>query len=287
MTISAEAMKPPAKAADADFMGRFREVISDPLNLLIRRVPAAGTVDGSEVYLHNGNRVPLEGAGAYYGGFSQILVLNRGVHEPLEEYVFQEVLKNLPESPFMIELGAYWAHYSMWLKAVQPHSTVIMIEPDPGCLAAGRSNFSRNGYQGEFIQAAVGKGWWEADAFFGSRGLVHVDVLHADIQGYEVEMLEGARTTLDRAAVDYLFISTHSQELHQQVVSRLGEHGYRVEVSSDFDNETTSYDGFVFASSPRATRVFGDFGFAGRTRIALSDANDLVEAVLKARRGSS
>jgi hypothetical protein len=40
-------------------------------------------------------------------------VLNRGVHEPLEEFVFQEVLKRLPEACAMIELGAYWGHYSM------------------------------------------------------------------------------------------------------------------------------------------------------------------------------
>ena len=46
------------------------------------------------------------GADAYYGQFSQLLVLNRGVHEPLKEYVFQELLKNLPKTPLMIELGA-------------------------------------------------------------------------------------------------------------------------------------------------------------------------------------
>lgn len=88
-------------------------VISDPLNLLIERVPMAGMVQGNEVYLHNGNRVPITGPGAYYGPFSQLLIINRGVHEPLEEFVFQELLKSMPEVPQMIELGAYWAHYSM------------------------------------------------------------------------------------------------------------------------------------------------------------------------------
>ena len=87
------------KAASGDFLGRFREVISDPLNLLIERVPMAGFLDGNQVYLHNGLRVPVAGPGAYYGPFSQLLVINRGVHEPLEEFVFQEVLKCLPEAP--------------------------------------------------------------------------------------------------------------------------------------------------------------------------------------------
>ena len=35
----------PLKAGPADILGRFREVISDPLNLLIERVPMAGFVD--------------------------------------------------------------------------------------------------------------------------------------------------------------------------------------------------------------------------------------------------
>ena len=68
--------------------------------------------------MHNGNIVPLDGAGAYYGQFIQLLVLNRGVHEPFEEYAFQELLKNLPKTPLMIELGAYWGHYSMWIKKI-------------------------------------------------------------------------------------------------------------------------------------------------------------------------
>src|ERR1700756_3030309 len=49
------------KATSFDFLGRFREVISDPLNLLIERVPMAGFVDGDQVYLHNGLRVPVAG----------------------------------------------------------------------------------------------------------------------------------------------------------------------------------------------------------------------------------
>jgi len=100
----------PPKASSDDLLGRFREIVSDPINLLIERVPDAGIVEGGLVVLHNGNRVPFSGAGAYYEGFSDILVINRGVHEPLEEFVFQELLKALPERPSMIELGAYWAH---------------------------------------------------------------------------------------------------------------------------------------------------------------------------------
>jgi hypothetical protein len=271
----------PPKAAAEDFLGRFREVISDPLNLLIERVPMAGVVEANHVYLHNGNRVPLVGSGAYYGPFSQLLVINRGVHEPLEEYVFQQLLKSLGDAPVMLELGAYWGHYSMWLKKARPGSTVILVEPDAVNLAAGVSNFKTNDLADEFIRSAVGRDYLQVDTFRSGRGLDRLDVLHVDIQGQEVEMLEGAGRTLTERRADYLFISTHSQTIHEQVVSQMIELGYHVEVSSDFDNETTAHDGFVFATNPDAKQIFQDFKPIGRSQIARSRPRDVLDALSK------
>jgi hypothetical protein len=267
------------KAEPGDFLGRFREVISDPLNLLIERVPVAGFVDGDLVYLHNGLRVPVAGPGAYYGSFSQLLVLNRGVHEPLEEYVFQQVLKRLPDSPSMIELGAYWGHYSMWFKKARPNGGVILVEPDPACLKAGQDNFARNGFKGEFIQAFVRTGKFEVDAFFRNRKIRQLDILHTDIQGFEAEMLQGAQDVLAKRRVHYLFVSTHSQAIHGTIVDGLGRLGYRVEISSDFDVQTTSFDGFVFASSPEVEPVFGDIRILGREEIAQCRPQDVLKAL--------
>ena len=263
------------KAESTDFAGRFREVISDPINLLIERVPEAGLMRGFDVVLHNGNRVPIVGGHAYYGQFSNLLVINRGVHEPLEEYVFQEVMRRMPEAPTMIELGAYWGHYSMWLKKRRSAATTILVEPDANHLAAGRHNYNRNGYTGEFIQAAVGNGQFEVDRFLDSRGLAHVDILHVDIQGAEAEMMAGAARTLATAAVDYVFVSTHSQQLHRTVIDGFSGATYRVEVASDFENETTSFDGFTFASSPRVAAVFENFAALGRNRIVHSRPEEL------------
>ncbi|MFZ3375709.1 MAG: FkbM family methyltransferase [Chthoniobacterales bacterium] len=273
----------PLKSTPDDILGRFREVISDPLNLLIHKVPLAGVVEKNEVYLHNGNIVPFDGAGAYYGKFSELLVLNRGVHEPLEEYVFQELLKNLPETPLMIELGAYWGHYSMWLKKLRPKSTTILVEPDPANFLSGVRNFDRNGYEGEFIESFVGHGQLEIDKFLSSRSMDHLDILHADIQGYEAQMLEGCQNSLKGCRIDHLFISTHSQELHTKIVSEIERVGYVLEVSSDFDNETTSYDGFVFASSPCAKKLFEGFAPLGRTSIVESVPDRLLATLLEVK----
>jgi Methyltransferase FkbM domain len=274
----------PPKAQPNDLLGRFREVISDPLNVLIERVPLAGLVRDNEVYLLNGNRVPISGTGAYYGDFSQLLVVNRGVHEPLEEFVFQELLRYLPPAPQMIELGAYWAHYSMWLKKLRPQARTIMVEPDPIALAAGRNNFARNGFVGEFIQAAVSHSAWQVDEFLNSREMDHIDVLHVDIQGFEVEMLSGARDALENARIDYLFISTHSQQIHLEIIASFKRYGYRIEVTSDFDHETTSYDGLVFASSRRAKPLFNGFATIGRAAHATSSPDDVLSSLESVRR---
>jgi Methyltransferase FkbM domain len=269
----------PPKAVPDDLLGRFREVISDPLNLLIERVPMAGVVEGNHVYLHNGNRVPMVGTGAYYGPFSQLLVVNRGVHEPLEEYVFQQLLKSLGEAPVMLELGAYWGHYSMWLKRSKPRSTVILVEPDVVNMAAGVSNFKINGLTGEFVRSPVGRDHLKVDAFRSERRLDRLNILHADIEGNEMEMLEGCGRTLAERRADYLFISTHSQAIHEHVVREMVRFGYRVEVSSDFDHETTSHEGLVFASSPDVVQIFKHFKPIGRSDIVQSRPRDVLKTL--------
>ncbi|MBK5941824.1 hypothetical protein [Halochromatium roseum] len=238
------------KAAASDYFGRFREVVSDPLNAYIPRHARAGLVEDGLVYLHNGHRVPVAGKYAYYDDFSNLLVINRGVHEPLEEYCFQEILKRLPSRPFMLELGALWAHYSMWCKQQRPNAEACMVEPEPDNLESGRLNFARHGYSGRFIQAKVGPDDFKVDAYMAESGWDKLDILHADIQGAELAMLDDARQALERRQVDYLFLSTHSQQLHHQCAERLTKLGYVVVVSADFDNQTTSYDGFLLAVSP-------------------------------------
>lgn len=266
----------PLKATAEDCVGRFREIVSDPLNLLIARDPRAGVVEDGHVYLHNGNRVDFAGPQSYYGGFSDVLIINRGVHEPTEEYVFQEMLRVLPPTATMLELGAYWGHYSMWLKAALPESRAILVEADPANIAVGRHNFALNGHRGEFIRAMVGTGHFTVDGFLESRGMAHLDVLHSDIQGSELEMLDGADQSLRRQAVDYAFVSTHSDALHATVRERLAGHGYVVEVACDYETDTTSYDGLVFARSPKAKPVVPSLRALGRLEIAAASPAELV-----------
>lgn len=274
-----------ARAEPDDELGRFREIVSDPLNLLIDRVPEAGYIDrDGYVVLHNGHRVAPEGEHAYYGRFSDILVINRGVHEPLEEFVFQELLRIFSgAAPVMIELGAYWAHYSMWLKRVCPQATCIMVEPDEHKLAVGRDNFARHGYAGEFLQQFVGDEGFRLDPFVAERRLRMIDVLHCDIQGYEIAMIEHAQQTFKERRVGSAFISTHSEEIHQAIASKLTSFGYRIEVSSPYEQHTTSHDGFIFAASPDRAPLFTSFTPLGRVAINRASAAELADYVQQVR----
>jgi hypothetical protein len=202
------------------------------------------------------------------------------VHEPLEEYCFQEVLANLSTpKPVMLELGSYWAHYSMWMKKAHPLASCHMVEADSTYLEAGRENFRSNGFEGQSYLGRVGHGGLQVDDFLRKQGIRHLDILHSDIQGFELEMIEGATESLATRCIDRIFISTHSEALHAAVESGLRRYGYIIEVSSPFDYHTTSCDGFILASAPRCSRIFQGWMPLGRLEIARATPAQLINSI--------
>lgn len=257
---------------------RFKDIISDPLNILINRSNKSGYIQNKNIILHNGIKVAVNGKYSYYGNFSKILIYNRGVHEPLEEYCFQELLKKIKSQNIkMIELGAYWGHYSMWLKKIFPDSEVYLVEPDVKNLQVGKYNFRNNNLSGEFINDFVSKNNFTIDKFLKTRKIKKVDILHSDIQGFELDMLENSFESLNKERIKYLFISTHSRKLHEACLKFIKKFNYRIEISSDVDYHTTSYDGFIFASSLKLKAVFANFKPMGRMDILNSSSYELVK----------
>ena len=269
------------KANPEDFINRYREVVSDPINLLIDRVENAGYLnEDNTITLHNGNKVTFTGEFSYYSDYSNILIINRGVHEPLEEFCFQEVLKQIQvNSPVIIELGSYWAHYSMWFLQKFSSGIAYLVEPHITHLNAGINNFKINGFSGIFINQAVAKNNFEIDKFVLENNIENITILHCDIQANEIDMLNISEKSLRSHMVDYIFISTHSQEIHLDAISILKDYGYRVEVSSDFDSHTTSWDGFILATSPKVKKVFNNFNPLGRTDILKASPKDILESL--------
>jgi hypothetical protein len=277
----ADLIEVPASAEASDFWGRSREIISDPVNLLIERHELAGCVINGKVVLHNGIRVDFAGPYSYYGAFSNVLVINRGVHEPVEEYIFQEMLTILPQRPVMLELGAYWAHYSMWLMSVRQLARTYMVEPALESLRVGVHNFEQNKFKGTFIQAKVAPDDFRVDEFMEKYSIETLDVLHADIQGAELLMLQSAERAFGGKRINYCFISTHGQDIHKKCLEWLEQRAYRIEVSIDCETETTSYDGLIFASNPDVSPVVPGFKPLGRRDIVLASSDQLIEGVAK------
>lgn len=247
-----------AKAERDHWNERIKNVLACPANRLLPRVENAGEIENGFQIMHNGIKVVVDG---YYGsGLTRLLKMNKGSHEPEEEVIFGRIIEILPPSPVMVELGAYWGFYSMWLCKSSPYSKVFLIEPNHENLIIGQDNFSANGLSGDFTQAYIGdkseiapdgEPIINVDSFLRSKNINHLNILHADIQGFEVAMLEGARSSLESNLIDYIFISTHSNELHEECLKFLEDVGYLIICSIDL-KQTYSFDGLVVAHSPIA-----------------------------------
>ncbi len=236
---------------------RAQLVQSCPDNVRLPRVNDAGRVINGCQVMHNGILVVIN---SYYGeALTHLLTCNRGCHEPQEEVVFDAILKSMPRGACMVELGAYWGFYSLWFAKEVPEARVFLVEPEQENLEMGRRNFEVNGQQGDFTQAYVGaiegtavdgRRIINVDSFTEAKGLGHLHILHSDIQGFELDMLHGAAHLLRARRVDYLFVSTHSMELHQACSEELQNHDYVILVSVT-PEESYSVDGILVACSPQ------------------------------------
>lgn len=239
------------KKLSATWQERLNITVSSPDNDFIPRVKNAGEVLRGKQIMHNGLKINL---GSYYGPeVARVLKANRGVHEPQEERIFGEILKKLPKNAVMVELGAFWGFYSMWFQKEVPGAINHLIEPDPFNRVSGQLNFRLNGMSGKFYPYFIGKEQAGSktsismNTFFEQQNLKTVHILHSDIQGYELEMLEGANHALKN--VWFVFISTHSNELHHRCEEFLVEQGFKLLTSIDKD-DSFSEDGLIVAQHP-------------------------------------
>lgn len=263
-----DAVKP---AARDHWKERIHNVLISEDNAAIPRHELAGKLEGESLIMHNGLKIdPM----SYYGhALMKMLIENKGVHEPQEEKVFQEVLGSINgDKPLvMLELGAYWSFYSMWLLSLFPDSRCLMVEPDKKNLYYGKKNFITNGFEGEFIHAGIGKtkvnkaNIVSVDQLCADKQIEFLDILHADIQGYELEMLQGSVRMFTENRVGYAFVSTHSNELHEDCRKYLLDYGF-AEVASANRDESYSWDGIL---------VMKTSGYKGKETVSISKRKTL------------
>jgi hypothetical protein len=244
------------KAEKKHWLPRIQSVIDGKDNQDIPRDKDAGKIIDGLLTMHNGIKVdPL----SYYSyPMLKMLEQNKGVHEPQEENIFQEVLATLNDdkSKIMLELGSYWSFYSIWFKKIFPSADCYMVEPDRRNLMYGQHNFEINKIKGTFIHGGIsGKkdnsnNITTVDDICQEQQIDFLDILHSDIQGYELEMLYGSQKMLSKNKVGYAFISTHSNELHTQCQQLLQDkYGFITVASANLD-ESFSWDGILVMKAP-------------------------------------
>jgi len=220
--------------------------------------------------MHNGLKIV---EGCYHGAWmTAIIEILKGHHEPQEERAFHELLAHLKPGATMIELGSFWAYYSMWFAKALPGGRVVMVEPDPGNLEVGRKNFALNDLTGEFLHGSIGRNFAAPKPFFCESDnqqhpvpqlcvddilresrLPRVDLLLADIQGAELEMLRGASESIKSGMLRFIVVSTHHHLIaadpliHQKCVEFIRTHGGHVLLDHDV-TESFSGDGLIVAS---------------------------------------
>lgn len=225
--------------------------------------------------MHNGLKVV---AGGYCGDWmTELIRLCRGHHENQEERVFHEVERRLPDAARMIELGGYWSYYSLWFLLGRPERQSVVIEPEPTYLDVGKANAELNGLSPVFKQGFAGASFAASLPFateqsgeqamprysvahlMEEQGWDRLDLLHADIQGAETEVLESCRDLFRAGCIDWVFVSTHAHQIsgdpltHQRCLAILRECGATIEAEHDV-HESFSGDGLIVARFGPAPR---------------------------------
>ena len=230
----------------------------------LERHPKSGQIETDESgnkyqYMFNGVKILY---GTYHSPWmNDIIKTLKGHHEPQEELCFHYVLKTLGETANMIELGANWSYYSIWFNKVIKTPSNICIEPILDNLINGKKNIELNGCQNmESIHGYIGSTFERQTNFKNWDGQIlkldsypleklindtgkYYDVVHSDIQGGELMVLETSKSVFDK--IGYFVISTHDDK-HNKCLKVLKENNFTILIEHSIE-ESYSADGLIVA----------------------------------------
>jgi hypothetical protein len=244
-------------------------------SILIPKVVGAGEIfvgeDGSYQLMHNGLKVV---SGGYYGDWMRELIQKlRGHHEPQEEKVFHEVVQRASSSGLMIELGCFWAYYSLWFLKGYPDRKAIGVEPDPNHLSIAKKNAYLNCLEDQFTVMnglstatssssvamttetglALNLVGYTIEDILGITKQAKIEILHSDAQGAEDYIVDQVVRLGINHHLRFCIISTHAYEItgdpltHQKCLQKLQAAGAHIIAEHDV-HESFSGDGLIAAS---------------------------------------
>lgn len=286
-----------AVGARLDTAGRVALTVSCRDADVLPKVDGAGQVfdspHGPVQRMFNGVDVPH--LGYFDEWMADIIETLRGHHEPQEELAFARLLDRIDRTdPVIVELGCFWAFYSAWFLQTFPDGTALACEPDPEHLDVGRATAKINELDIRFEHAAAGGSDDEVldlpswnhpglvhhvpvrtvPTLLADHDLDHVDILHLDIQGAELAVLDSCRRLIDEDRIRFVVVSTHHHTIsgdpltHQRVIEFIGELGGHV-IAEHTVLESFSGDGLVVGSFDEQDRGFAVLLSRARTVDAL------------------
>jgi FkbM family methyltransferase len=229
--------------------------------------------------MHNGLVVEK---GGYFGDWmAEIITSLKGHHEPQEEKVFYEVLNRVNPDSWMIELGSFWAYYSIWFNKQIKGANNLCCEPDPENIKVGKRNAKHNNVNLNFINSLAGSKdkkivRFEPESMPGATikvpirtvdslveeySIKNLELLHLDVQGSELEALVGSDQSIRSKKVRFIFVSTHhyaisnNPDIHNTCLEFIKERGGHI-ISSHTIQESFSGDGLIVASFSKEDRDF-------------------------------
>jgi FkbM family methyltransferase len=249
----------------------------------IPKVKKAGDYDnvgGQKVQImHNGLIVKR---GGYYGEWMERIIKElKGHHEPQEEKVFYEIIQRIDPNSAMIELGSFWAYYSLWFNKAIKGAINFGCEPDPNNIEIGKINAKLNNANITFINTAAGKDDGEiidfpmesnpgeikkvpimsVDKLVEKYKLRQLGILHMDVQGAELTAIEGAIKTIKQDKLRFLIVSTHHFSIskdpltHFKCLELIKALGGKI-ITSHTVLESYSGDGLIAASFDKKDKDF-------------------------------
>ena len=170
----------------------------------------------------------------------------------------------------MMELGSYWAFYSTWFLTHVKNGQAILVEPLPENIVVSLATLSLNHCIASVELGTVGERPTEFESIYlgGSQtpnyvvplmnvdelmeahSVEHLYILHSDIQGAELKMLDGAARALENQRIDYVVISTHSNEIYEACLEKLAAFNYHIMAEHD-TFESYTYDGLIVACADK------------------------------------
>ena len=162
---------------------------------------------------------------------------------------FRNVLDRITnDDPVMIELGCYWAVWSILFGKKFPNATLILNDMDKLKLNIGRANIILNDLECINYLGKVDRRGNFFSEMISDSNIAKVNLLHMDIQGAELGLSSYLLSKLEEKFIDNIIVATHSTKIHNTILERFSDiPGYEIISNIEYTGGKTG-DGEVILS---------------------------------------